>query len=230
MCPGDGGLAKRGRVCPVWVGWRTSSIRSDEGYGSNALDTAIEVALLARSLEWPLSLTRLGLLAIVLFSTLSLLSLQLALSPLTSPSPHLSLSFDFQGSNATGDCCSKCWNELRKKQGASTAANVAAPMIAAPPSPSFTAAPAVTADDVDTANTTTTITDAIATASSTTTATTTTTASASPTKKKKTKKTNYKNMLANMMEGSGPARDAQKDKESIQKVTGGGAFVKVDKI
>jgi len=37
-------------------------------------------------------------------------------------------------------------------------------------------------------------------------------------------------MLANMMEGSGPARDAQKDKESIQKVTGGGAFVKVDKI
>jgi len=36
-------------------------------------------------------------------------------------------------------------------------------------------------------------------------------------------------MLAGMMEGSGP-RDATKDKESIQKVTGGGAFVKVDKI
>lgn len=48
-------------------------------------------------------------------------------------------------------------------------------------------------------------------------------------KKKKKKKASYKNMLAGMMEGSGP-RDAAKEKESIQKVTGGGAFCKVDKI
>ena len=55
------------------------------------------------------------------------------------------------------------------------------------------------------------------------------TAEASPMKKKKKKKASYKNMLAGMMEGNG-SRDAEKEKESIKKVTGGGAFVKVDKI
>jgi len=53
-------------------------------------------------------------------------------------------------------------------------------------------------------------------------------AAPSPVKKKKKKK-NYKNMLSGMMEATGP-RDAEKEKESIQKVTGGGAFVKIDKI
>merc|ERR1712095_59399 len=52
---------------------------------------------------------------------------------------------------------------------------------------------------------------------------------ASPTKKKKKKKVGYKSMMAGMMEGSGQ-RDASKEKESIQKVTGGGSFAKVDKI
>ena len=55
------------------------------------------------------------------------------------------------------------------------------------------------------------------------------TAVASPMKKKKKKKASYKNMLAGMLEGSGP-RDAEKEKESIHKSTGGGAFVKIDKI
>jgi hypothetical protein len=48
-------------------------------------------------------------------------------------------------------------------------------------------------------------------------------------KKKKKKKASFKNMLAGMMEGSG-IRDVEKEKESIQKITGGGAFVKIDKI
>jgi len=53
----------------------------------------------------------------------------------------------------------------------------------------------------------------------------------SPTKKKKKKKkkVNYRDMIAGMMEQSGP-RDAEKEKESIQKVTGGGNFMKIDKI
>ena len=55
------------------------------------------------------------------------------------------------------------------------------------------------------------------------------TAVASPMKKKKKKKASYKNMLAGLLEGSGP-RDAEKEKESIHKRTGGGAFVKIDKI
>ena len=49
-----------------------------------------------------------------------------------------------------------------------------------------------------------------------------------PIKKKKKKKTSYKNMIAGMMESG--ERDAEKDKDAIKKVTGGGAFLKVDKI
>jgi len=48
--------------------------------------------------------------------------------------------------------------------------------------------------------------------------------------KKKKKKTSYKNMMAGMMKSS-PERDVEKEtKESIHKVTGGGAFSKIDKI
>lgn len=54
-------------------------------------------------------------------------------------------------------------------------------------------------------------------------------AAPSPTKKKKKKKMSYKNMMAGMMETSGP-RDAEKEKESIKKNTGGGNFMKIDKI
>ncbi len=51
---------------------------------------------------------------------------------------------------------------------------------------------------------------------------------ATPIKKKK-KKTSYKNLLADMMHGS-TARDIEKEKESLRKVTGGGVFSKIDKI
>jgi len=54
-------------------------------------------------------------------------------------------------------------------------------------------------------------------------------AAVSATKKKK-KKASYKSMMAGMMQSS-PSRDVEKEKEeSIQKVTGGGAFSKIDKI
>lgn len=48
-------------------------------------------------------------------------------------------------------------------------------------------------------------------------------------KKKKKKKASYKSMMAGMMKSS-PERDAEKEKETIRKVTGGGAFSKIDKI
>jgi len=55
--------------------------------------------------------------------------------------------------------------------------------------------------------------------------------SAAPAKKtKKKKKASYKSMMAGMMKSS-PERDADKEKEeTIRKVTGGGAFAKIDKI
>ena len=121
------------------------------------------------------------------------------------PSHSLSLSLTSQGSNATGDCCSKCFNALQKS-------SVPSP---APPSPQPVASPEPTVDEVP----------APVAAPEPTAAPTI----SEPIKKKKKKKTSYKNMLAGMMEGSG-ARDVEKEKETIKRVTGGGQFSKIDKI
>lgn len=50
-----------------------------------------------------------------------------------------------------------------------------------------------------------------------------------PTPKKKTKKASYKSMIAAMTKPTGD-RDIEKEKEQLRKVTGGGAFTKIDKI
>lgn len=125
----------------------------------------------------------------------------------------------FFGSNATGDCCSKCYNEMIKKEGVAAApAPVAAVTQHQPPPASPAPIQNVTTSPMPAVPEPTAVAAAVAQPAAT----------PSPTKKKKKKK-GYKNLLAGMMEGSG-ARDAEKEKESIQKVTGGGAFVKVDKI
>jgi len=54
--------------------------------------------------------------------------------------------------------------------------------------------------------------------------------SSEATPKKKKKKTSYKAMMAGMMVGSGSSSDVDKQKDKIRSVTGGGAFVKIDKI
>jgi hypothetical protein len=54
-------------------------------------------------------------------------------------------------------------------------------------------------------------------------------AAAVPTPKKKTKKTSYRAMM-NAMTQPSCDRDIEKEKESLRKVTGGGAFSKIDKI
>jgi hypothetical protein len=56
-----------------------------------------------------------------------------------------------------------------------------------------------------------------------------TTAASQPVLKKKSKKTSYKAMMAAMTKSDAP-RDLEKEKESIRKATGGGAFSKIDKI
>jgi hypothetical protein len=50
------------------------------------------------------------------------------------------------------------------------------------------------------------------------------------TPKKKKKKTSYKAMMEGMMNGSGSSADLEKQKDKIRSVTGGGVFVKIDKI
>jgi len=44
------------------------------------------------------------------------------------------------------------------------------------------------------------------------------------------KKKSYKSMMAGIMNGSPSSKDAEKEKDSLRKVTGGGAFSKVEKI
>eukprot|EP00559_Dactyliosolen_fragilissimus_P000961 CAMPEP_0184855774 /NCGR_PEP_ID=MMETSP0580-20130426/921_1 /TAXON_ID=1118495 /ORGANISM="Dactyliosolen fragilissimus" /LENGTH=75 /DNA_ID=CAMNT_0027350381 /DNA_START=259 /DNA_END=486 /DNA_ORIENTATION=- len=48
--------------------------------------------------------------------------------------------------------------------------------------------------------------------------------------KKKKKKTSYKAMMANMTRENKTENDLQKEKDNLRKVTGGGAFSKIDKI
>ena len=120
----------------------------------------------------------------------------------TASSHHLS-HLNSQGSNATGDCCSKCFNDLQKS---------AAPPVAAPQPPAPVAQPAAEPEPVVEAP------QPVVAAPP----------AAQPIKKEK-KKGGYKNMLAGMMEGSG-TRDIEKEKEKIASVTGGGQFSKIDKI
>lgn len=122
-----------------------------------------------------------------------------------------------QGSNATGDCCSKCWNSMRQKEGASAAPSPIAP-------PAAMSAPFTTHMDVEPAAPTPMACEPVTETPPAAVATTTTLP-----KKKKKKKTSYKNMIGDMMKESG-TRDAEMDKESIRNVTGGGAFSKIDKI
>lgn len=49
-------------------------------------------------------------------------------------------------------------------------------------------------------------------------------------KKKKKKKASYKTLMAGVLQSSSPSRDLEKEKEGLRKVTGGGAFTKVEKI
>jgi len=49
-------------------------------------------------------------------------------------------------------------------------------------------------------------------------------------KKKKKKKTSYKAMMANMTKCNKTEDAIQKEKDNLRKVTGGGAFSKIDKI
>ena len=53
---------------------------------------------------------------------------------------------------------------------------------------------------------------------------------ATTTPKKKKKKASYKNMMKGMMQSNSPSKDIEQEKESLRKVTGGGAFSKIDKI
>jgi len=154
---------------------------------------------------------------------------------------HLYLSNYLQGNAATGGFCSKCWRDAQKTKSAVAAANVA------PPSPEAICTKVVektaplTVEVTETTPETSTETpkSAVATDTSETTITETpaptesapAAAANAPAKKKKKKKTSYKNMMASMMKEKAHSTDKDNAKDNaIRKVTGGGAFSKIDKI
>jgi hypothetical protein len=116
----------------------------------------------------------------------------------------------FFGSEATGDCCSKCFIESIKKQ------NASAPPAPASPAPSPAYCEPVSMDAVSGPMETDAPEPQVA-------------AAEVEVIKKKKKKTSYKNMLSTMMKAGDNDRDLQKERQQIQGI-GGGAFSKVEKI
>ena len=116
----------------------------------------------------------------------------------------------FFGSDATANCCSKCWMESLKTSPSPPSGPSSRPVESSPepmdicqeipePTPEVAALPAAAAS------------------------------TASVPKKKKTK-TSYKALMAGMLSAQDASRKAEKEREALTKGLGGGAFVKVDKI
>lgn len=136
-----------------------------------------------------------------------------------------------QGSNATGDCCSKCWSSLKPENVPAVVTSTTVVELTtgkaevdvkeeedameteAPPS----APSANESTNNKSLEDTQTKADSMVVDSPATT----------PAKKKKTK-TSYKSMMAGMLEEK--TRDIEKEKEKLRGVTGGGTFQKIDKI
>jgi len=115
--------------------------------------------------------------------------------------------YSLQGNGSTNGCCSKCWREKQKSKEAAEAA--AAPKPSAVPveeEPQPMDVEPEVAEPVEVKAPS---------------------PAANPLKKKK-KKTSYKNMMAGIRQCT--ERDLEKEKEALRKVTGGGAFSKIDKI
>lgn len=127
-----------------------------------------------------------------------------------------------QGSNATGDCCSKCWGEQSKKNQDENNKNATQSIQSQSPkeSPEKLLAVEKPADSM-----------AIVEESSSAAQSPAKSTPTAPKKKtKKKKKTSYKDMMSTMMTGNSNTRDIEKEKNDLRKVTGGGAFSKVEKI
>ncbi len=120
-----------------------------------------------------------------------------------------------QGNATTGGCCSKCWRDKQKKEENDKTASPCVRKLQ-PSQPPKVSTPEIqpvveklkeeepTESKVKTEE--------------------------EPKKKKATKKQSYKSMMANMMTAQNVTAKAEKEKEALRKVTGGGDFTKIEKI
>lgn len=122
------------------------------------------------------------------------------------------LLFDvpFQGNTATSGCCSKCWRENQKKEGATTASTAPVLTKPQPVEPVDSAMPDAKSEE-EAEQVEAPLQEA-------------------PKKKKGKKKLSYKAMMKGMMHAQADEHKAELEKEALRKVTGGGAFQKIEKI
>ena len=117
----------------------------------------------------------------------------------------------FFGSDATGNCCSKCWMDSLKEKAAAS------------PAPDRTASPAP-AEEPSTKDDTPDLTE-----EETPVETLAPVVACAPTKKKK-KKTSYKSMMSSMMAGNKERDVKAEQRDKLSKGLGGGKFSKIEKI
>jgi len=134
----------------------------------------------------------------------------------------------FFGSNATGDCCSKCWGQLQQAQKPRDETPVCKPVEVAKPQPDIVT-DEQTPKSVEKKVETPTVEEVKSVQPEEAKKTEETPVTTTPVKKtKKKKKMSYKNMMNGMLTGS--EKSVDKEKEKLRQVVGGGNFTKVDKI